>query len=89
MTAGTVTRHYHGGMALTVTTFAAALALAAVAALFSISGMVILFPGGPVAVVAMAATMEAGKLTGAAPSDLVLLLTSIGFIARSLVMLRP
>jgi hypothetical protein len=40
----------------------AALALASVAAYFSVSGMAEIFPGAPVAVMVLAATMEAGKL---------------------------
>ena len=40
----------------------AALALAAVAAYFSVAGMAEIFPGDPVAVMVLAATMEAGKL---------------------------
>jgi hypothetical protein len=40
----------------------AALALATVAAYFSVTGMVEIFPGAPVAVMVLAATMEAGKL---------------------------
>ncbi|NOJ45378.1 hypothetical protein [Bradyrhizobium archetypum] len=46
-----------GGFAL-----AAALALATVAAYFSVAGMAEIFPGDPVAVMVLAATMEAGKL---------------------------
>jgi hypothetical protein len=38
--------------------FAAAIALAGTAAFFSIRGMVVLFPGAPLAVVAMAVAME-------------------------------
>jgi hypothetical protein len=41
---------------------AAALALATVAAYFSVTGMAEIFPGAPVAIVVLAATMEAGKL---------------------------
>jgi len=41
---------------------AAAVALAGVAAFFSITGMVEVFPGSPVAVMAFAGSMEAGKL---------------------------
>ncbi len=41
---------------------AAALALATVAAYFSVAGMAEIFPGAPVAVMVLAATMEAGKL---------------------------
>src|SRR6266700_3139889 len=40
----------------------AALALATVAAYFSVTGMTEIFPGAPVAVMVLAATMEAGKL---------------------------
>jgi hypothetical protein len=40
----------------------AALALATVAAYFSVTGMAEIFPGAPVAVMVLAATMEAGKL---------------------------
>ncbi|UPJ47334.1 hypothetical protein IVB30_29215 [Bradyrhizobium sp. 200] len=41
---------------------AAALALATVAAYFSVAGMAEIFPGAPVAVMVLAATMEVGKL---------------------------
>jgi hypothetical protein len=40
----------------------AALALATVAAYFSVTGMAEIFPGAPVAVMVLAATMEGGKL---------------------------
>jgi hypothetical protein len=40
----------------------AALALATVAAYFSVAGMAEIFPGAPLAVMVLAATMEAGKL---------------------------
>ena len=40
----------------------AALALATVAAYFSVTGMAEIFPGAPVAIMVLAATMEAGKL---------------------------
>jgi len=40
----------------------AALALATVAAYFSVTGMAEIFPGAPLAVMVLAATMEAGKL---------------------------
>ena len=40
----------------------AAVALASVAAYFSVTGMAEIFPGAPVAVMVLAATMEAGKL---------------------------
>jgi hypothetical protein len=45
-----------------VLALAAAVSLAGVAAVFSIRGMTVLFPGAPTLVVAMAATMEASKL---------------------------
>lgn len=41
----------------------AAVALGGVAAFFSVSGMVEVFPGAPVAVMVLAASLEAGKLT--------------------------
>jgi hypothetical protein len=44
----------------------AAIALAGVAAWFSVRGMVVLFPGSPVSVVFMASAMEAAKLVTAA-----------------------
>lgn len=44
----------------------AALALATVAAYFSVAGMAEIFPGDPLAVMVLAATMEAGKLVIAA-----------------------
>src|ERR1700676_3234731 len=40
----------------------AAVALATVAAFFSVTGMAEIFPGAPVAIMVLAATMEAGKL---------------------------
>jgi hypothetical protein len=45
---------------------AVAIGLAAVAAFFSVSGMLILFPAAPVAVGVMGGAMEAGKIVGAA-----------------------
>jgi hypothetical protein len=42
--------------------YAAAIGLAATAAYFSIHGMIVLFPGAPAGIIAMAAAMEAGKL---------------------------
>ena len=45
--------------------YAAAIALAGAAAWFSIRGMVVLFPGAPSSVVAMAVTMETAKLVTA------------------------
>jgi hypothetical protein len=46
--------------------YASAIALAGVVAVFSIRGMVTLFPGSPQSVVALAAVMECTKLTTAA-----------------------
>ncbi len=48
-----------------VTAYVAAVGLASVAALFSIKGMVQLFPGTPVLIIAMATMMEASKLIAA------------------------
>jgi hypothetical protein len=48
-----------------VAAYAAAVGLAGCAAWFSIKGMVVLFPGAPVAVVAMALAMETAKLVTA------------------------
>ena len=48
-----------------VTAYAAAMALGGAAAFFSIKGMVVLFPGAPLAVVGMAVAMEAAKLVTA------------------------
>src|SRR5215831_10351531 len=48
-----------------VAAYMAAIGLASVAALFSIRGMVTLFPGAPVLIIAMACTMEASKLIAA------------------------
>src|SRR5882672_3219740 len=42
--------------------YTAAIALAGAAAFFSVKGMVTLFPGAPLAIVGMAATMESAKL---------------------------
>ncbi|MBO0758729.1 MAG: hypothetical protein J2P54_23015 [Bradyrhizobiaceae bacterium] len=47
-------------------TLTVALVLAGVAAYFSVSGMARIFPGANEAIIAMAAVMESGKLTGAA-----------------------
>jgi hypothetical protein len=44
----------------------AAISLAGVAAYFSVTGLVVLFPGAPAAVTAMVATMETAKLISAA-----------------------
>jgi hypothetical protein len=48
-----------------VTAYVAAVGLASVAALFSICGMVTLFPGAPVLIIAMATMMESAKLVTA------------------------
>jgi hypothetical protein len=45
--------------------YAVAVGLAAIAAYFSIRGFVVLFPGSPIAIVVMGATMEAAKLIAA------------------------
>jgi hypothetical protein len=50
---------------LDVAAYLAAIGLAAVAAWFSVRGMVVLFPGAPLSVVAMAVAMEAAKLVTA------------------------
>jgi len=50
---------------LDVAAYLAAVGLAAVAAWFSIRGMVVLFPGAPLSVVAMTLAMEAAKLVTA------------------------
>jgi hypothetical protein len=54
-----------GTTAIDVTAYVAAIGLAFVAALFSIRGMVTLFPGAPVLIIAMASMMEASKLVAA------------------------
>jgi hypothetical protein len=51
---------------LHVITITIAVVLAVIAAYFSVSGMTRIFPGAEFAVIVMAATMEAGKLAGAA-----------------------
>jgi hypothetical protein len=48
-----------------VAAYTAAIALAGAAAWFSISGMVVLFPGSPMSVIAMAVAMESAKLVTA------------------------
>jgi hypothetical protein len=53
------------GAGIDVAAYTAAIALASVAALFSIKGMVQLFPGAPLLIVAMASMMEASKLVTA------------------------
>jgi hypothetical protein len=51
--------------AIDIVAYLAAIGLATVAAWFSIRGMTVPFPGAPVAIVAMIATMEAAKLVTA------------------------
>jgi hypothetical protein len=53
------------GHAIDVTAYMVAVGLAAVAAMFSIEGMVTLFPGAPVLIIAMATMMESAKLVTA------------------------
>jgi hypothetical protein len=48
-----------------VTAYVAAAALATAAAWFSVNGMVVLFPGAPLSVIAMAVAMESAKLVTA------------------------
>jgi hypothetical protein len=50
------------GGAVDIAAYTAAIALASVAALFSVKGMVQLFPGTPLLIIAMAVAMEAAKL---------------------------
>jgi hypothetical protein len=50
------------GAAVDLAAYAAAVALAGAAVWFSIRGMVVLFPGSPTSVIAMAVAMEAAKL---------------------------
>jgi hypothetical protein len=47
-----------------VLAYIVAVGLTTVAALFSVKGMVTLFPGSPVLIIAMSSTMEGGKLIG-------------------------
>src|SRR5260370_6795213 len=56
---------YVAAIAIDVVAYATAIGLASVAALFSIKGMVQLFPGAPLLIIAMASMMEAGKLVTA------------------------
>src|SRR5262245_31895750 len=49
-----------------VLAYAVAVALAGIAAYFSISGMIVLFPGAPTAIVVMGVAMEAAKLVSVA-----------------------
>jgi hypothetical protein len=51
--------------AIDAAAYIAAVALAGAAAFFSVKGMVVLFPGAPVAVIAISTTMEAAKLVTA------------------------
>lgn len=60
-----VTVAHPAGHAADVTAYVAAVGLAGAAAWFSIRGMVVLFPGSPMSVVAMALAMEAAKLVTA------------------------
>src|SRR5260370_1065023 len=50
------------GAAVDIAAYTAAVALAGAAAFFSVKGMVTLFPGAPLAIIGMAATMESAKL---------------------------
>jgi hypothetical protein len=52
-------------IAIDVVAYTTAIGLASVAALFSIKGMVQLFPGAPLLIIAMASMMEASKLVTA------------------------
>jgi len=54
--------HVRQGAAIDLAAYTAAVALAGAAAWFSVRGMVVIFPGTPTAVVAMAIAMEAAKL---------------------------
>jgi hypothetical protein len=60
-----VTIAHPAGHGVDVAAYTAAIALAGAAAWFSIRGMVVLFPGAPMSVVAMAVAMEAAKLVTA------------------------
>lgn len=62
----TVTRDVTPAAGVDVAAYAAAVTLAGVAAVFSIRGMVVLFPGAPSTVVAMAVAMEGSKLIASA-----------------------
>ena len=59
----------HGGAAIDLAAYTAAVALAGAAAFFSIKGMVVIFPGSPVPVIGMAIAMEAAKLITEKASD--------------------
>jgi hypothetical protein len=56
---------HRGGHIADLAAYVAAIALAGAAAWFSIRGMTVLFPGAPLAVIAMSATMEGAKLVTA------------------------
>src|SRR5260370_40739873 len=56
---------YVAAIAIDGVAYATAIGLASVAALFSIKGMVQLFPGAPLLIIAMASMMEASKLVRA------------------------
>jgi hypothetical protein len=56
---------YVAAIAIDVVAYTTAIGLASVAALFSIKGMVQLFPGAPLLIIAMASMMEASKLVTA------------------------
>lgn len=60
-----VTVAHPAGHTVDVAAYCAAIALAGAAAWFSIRGMVVLFPGSPMSVVAMAVAMESAKLVTA------------------------
>jgi hypothetical protein len=60
-----VTVERHTGHVIDVTAYVAAIGLASVAALFSIRGMAVLFPGSPMSVIGMAIAMEVSKLIAA------------------------
>lgn len=60
-----VTVAHPAGRTVDVAAYCAAIALAGAAAWFSIRGMVVLFPGAPLAVVGMAVAMESAKLVTA------------------------
>jgi hypothetical protein len=60
-----VTVAHPTGRAADVMAYTAAIALASVAALLSVRGMVQLFPGTPLLIIAMASMMEASKLVTA------------------------
>jgi hypothetical protein len=61
----TVFAHARTSTAIDVTAYLVGIGLASVAALFSIRGMVTLFPGAPALIIAMATMMESAKLVTA------------------------